>query len=193
MQIMLDTWEAHAMAIYALSWVVLRAREGELVLGDRVVTMRDPTPRFPWSGNGWHSSQTAYATVPLSPELCLRLNQPGERPIAERETSAQIDRINLRSYGWADSYVYGRSRAVIETLHAAALADPDALERRRPSPQVVMEEADPDDPSVGKEHPPGYPRGLWIDPPDMNGGPKFVSYELIWEDEADRPDTAAPP
>jgi len=31
----------------------MRADGSEFVIGDRVVTMVDPTPRFPWSGNGW--------------------------------------------------------------------------------------------------------------------------------------------
>lgn len=174
---MLDTWLERAAAIDEMSWVVLHAHGGEFVLGDRVVTMYDPTPRFPWAGNGWRSSHTAYATVPLSPEICLRINQPDGRRIAERTTSGQIERIDLRSFGWADRHVYARSRDVLEELHAIAQAEPDRVERRRPSPHVILEQADPDDPTVGAEHPPGYPRGLWIT--DDDGSQRWCSYELI--------------
>jgi hypothetical protein len=139
--------------------------------------MFDPTPRFPWSGNGWLSSPCAYATVPLGPELCLRLDQPGGTWIAERNCAKQIERINLRSYGWADRNVYARSRQVLEGLHALAQADPERLERRRSSPHVILEEADPNDPTVGAHHPPGYPRGLWIN--DDDGTRKWCSYELV--------------
>jgi Protein of unknown function (DUF4238) len=183
LRLILDTWLERAAPIHAMSWVALRADGDEFVIGDRVVTMVDPTPRFPWSGNGWLSSPNAYATVPLSPNLCLRLNQPGRwAPIAERKTSRQIQRTNLRSYGWADRYVYGHSRKVLEDLHELARAEPDRLERRRPSPQVILEEADPNDPTVGQEHPPGYPRGLWIT--DDDGSQRWCSYELV---DADPP------
>jgi Protein of unknown function (DUF4238) len=187
LRIMIETWLERAGPIHTMSWVALRANGGEFVIGDRVVTMVDPTPRFPWSGNGWLSSATAYATIPLGPELVLRLDQPGGRWMAERRTSRQIERMNLRSYGWADRYVYARSRQVLEELHTEAKTAPHRLERRRPSPHVILEHADPNDPTVGAEHPPGYPRGLWI--PDDDGSPQWCSYELIYFE--DNPDEQA--
>jgi hypothetical protein len=180
---MLDTWLERAAPIHAMSWLVFRAQGGEFVIGDRVVTMFDPTPRFPWSGNGWLSSECAFATVPLSPDLCLRLDQPGGTWIAERNCATQIERINMRSYGWADRYVYARSRQVLENLYSLARADPERVERGRTSPHVILEEADPGDPTVGAKHPLGYPRGLWIT--DDDGTQRWCSYELL--------DTDAPP
>jgi hypothetical protein len=47
---------------------------------------------------------------------------------------------------------------------------------------VFIKEADPNDPTVGLEHPPGYPRGLWSDDPD--GEPRYMSYELQYLDDA---------
>ena len=70
---------------------------------------------------------------------------------------------------------------VLEELHALARAEPDRVERRGPRPQVILEEADPDDPTVGEEHPPGYPRGLWIT--DDDGSQRWCSYTLIDPDE----------
>jgi hypothetical protein len=149
--------------------------------------MVDPTPRFPWSGNGWLSSDCAYSTVPLSPTLCLRLDQPGGTWINERTCAKQIEPINLRSYGWADRYAYARSRQVLEDLHTLAQANAERIERRRPSPYVIVEEADPNDPTVGAQHPAGYPRGLWI--ADDDGTQRWCSYELIDTDgpSADEP------
>ena len=66
---------------------------------------------------------------------------------------------------------------MLDDLHALALAQPERVEHRRPSPQVILEEANPADPTVGQEHPPGYPRGLWIT--DEDGSQQWCSYELI--------------
>ena len=139
------------------------------------MVMHDPTPRYPFSGTGLRSSPSCFSLMPLGPDLCLRLDQKGGL-LEQRRASQQIDTINLRSYGWAQRFVYGRDRKVLEGLHEHALAAPERVPLPRADPQVICEDADPNDPSVGVEHPPGYPRGLWYDVP--GGPPKFMAYTL---------------
>jgi hypothetical protein len=143
------------------------------------MVMHDPTPKYPFSGNGLRSSPTCFSLMPLGPDLCLRFDQSGAL-LEQRRASRQIDDTNLRSYGWAQRFVYGRDRRVLEDLRQRALAAPELVPTPRPDPQVICEEADPNDPSVGIEHPPGYPRGIWYDAPD---GPKFMAYSLQYSDD----------
>jgi hypothetical protein len=56
-----------AAVIATQDWTLLRATEGEFITNDRGIAMFDPTPRFPWTGNAWHSSPNAEATMPSDP------------------------------------------------------------------------------------------------------------------------------
>jgi hypothetical protein len=116
--------------------------------------------------------------MPLGPDVCIRLDQ-GDEPIALRRAERQVERLNLRSYGWAERFVYGRRRQLLEELHHVATEEPERVEHPKPNPQVVLEEADPHDPDVGAEHPPGWPRGLWVE--DDDGGERWCSYYLVHE------------
>ena len=180
LQGMLRTWLDFAGQLHDMHWKLLHTREGDLVIGDRPMTMHDPTPRFPFSGNGLHSSSAAYTLVPLGSSLCLRLDRTGTR-LEQRSVARQVERINLRSYGWAERFVYGADRRLLEELHAIATRHPERAPGPRAEPQVICEEADPNDPTVGAEHPPGYPRGLWYTPPDAP--PVFMAYRLQHMDD----------
>jgi hypothetical protein len=180
LQHMLQSWLQIAGELHGLRWKLLWAREAEFVIGDRPMVMHDPTPRFPFSGNGIHSSPTAYTLMPLGPDLCLRMDHHGDH-LCERTVTRQANLINLRSYGWAQRFVYARGRHVLEELHEHAQAHPEEAPGPRPDPQVICEDADPDDPSVGAEHPPGYPKGIWYSPPGEE--PKFMAYTLQYMDD----------
>lgn len=172
---MLETWLEMAGVIHGLCWKLLFARDSEFVLGDRPMVMHDPSPKFPFSGNGLVSSPTSYTLMPLGPALCLRLDQVGDG-LVRRNARRQVALVNLRSYGWAKRFVYARTRDVLEALHGYAVAHPDEVPAPRPDPQVFVEEADPDDPAVGAEHPAGYPKGIWYDEPGQR--PRFMAYKL---------------
>lgn len=118
--------------------------------------------------------------MPIGPRLCLRMDQKGE-PLEQRNAARQVATINLRSYGWAERFVYAVSRDALVELHQRALDVPDAVPRPRPDPQVICEVADPEDPDVGAEHPPGYPKGFWYSPPDAP--PQFMTYRLQYRDD----------
>jgi hypothetical protein len=177
---LIENWLQFAGELADLRWKALRSRNEQFIIGDRPMVMHDPTPRYPFSGNGIKSSPTAYTLMPLAPLLCLRLDQSGA-PFETRHADRQVERINLRSYGWAERFIYAGDRTVLEKLHARVQSDPDLAPGPRPNPQIICEEADPDDPAVGAEHPPGYPRGLWYERED--GSPVYMSYRLQYADD----------
>jgi Protein of unknown function (DUF4238) len=177
-QMMLGTADDVARSIFGMEWLLLKAADGEFVSADRPLAMHDPTPKFPWSGHAWLSSPNAETSYPISPRHCL-LVRPGSASISVRSIPIQgIREMNLRTYGWAARYIYGRTQKVVTDVRRDAKQHPElVIEPRRPAP-VVLEEADPDDPTVGVEHAKrGWPRGVWHD--DPNGEPRFMAYTLL--------------
>jgi hypothetical protein len=92
--------------------------------------------------------------------------------------SRTVRDINLRTYGWAERFVYGRTQEVVQGVRQNAKRHPDKVIRPRAPMQVLFEPADPDDPTVGAEYVKrGLPRGAWV--PDENGQRQFVSYTVL--------------
>jgi hypothetical protein len=138
--------------IFLMRWSLLRARDGEFVTSDRALAMHDPSPEYPWSAQAWRSSPDVETTIPLSSNACL-LVTPGppftdERGIA-RET---VERINLRTYGWAQRYLYGSSQQTVVEMHTAAKKRPRDVVRPITPKQVLLFEADPSDDALSREH-----------------------------------------
>ncbi|MGI8920812.1 MAG: DUF4238 domain-containing protein [Solirubrobacteraceae bacterium] len=187
-QMMLRTADAVASAIASLSWGVVAAKEDEFVICDRALAVHDSTPKFPWSGHALLSSPTAETIFPLTPGVCLALFQR-ERAVVSYEIGAdEVRELNLRTYGWASQYIYGRTQDVVQRVRKQAKEKPELVIRPRTSKPVLLEWADPDDPTVGAEHvKKGWPRGVMI--PDENGAPRFAAYTLI--DPADEASVSA--
>jgi Protein of unknown function (DUF4238) len=177
-QMMLRTADSLAESIATLIWVLIEASDGEFIASDRALSMHDPQPKFPWSGHAIRSSQEAQTTFPLSPRHSLGLIQGGPQ-IASTEANAKEVRIfNLRTYGWASQFIYGRTQAAVQRVRVQAKAHPGLVIRPRAPKTVILERADPNDPTVGVEHAKkGWPRGLWATGDD--GVDYFCSYELV--------------
>lgn len=185
LQGMFANWLDLAGAICDLRWVLLRTGGPAFVIGDRPLMWVDPTPQFPWSSPAPQSSATSFGLFPLGANACLRLSQDGDDLVARR-AERQARRINLRSWGWAERHVYAADSSVLEEIHAVATDHPDLTGGPPPDCTVILEVADPDDPSVGSEHPPGWPRGLWQ--LGSNGEPdRFCSYTVVRCDEDTTP------
>jgi hypothetical protein len=89
-----------------------------------------------------------------------------------------VREFNLRTYGWASQFIYGRTQEVVQRVRAQAKDKPALVIRPRLQTNVILEEADPNDPNVGKEHVKrGWPRGFMA--PGADGRPVFHSYQLI--------------
>lgn len=169
------TW----FAINCLPWTVLKAKAGYLfVCSDRPLTMYDPTPPFPWSAPAWESSPLVEATLPLGRDLCLRIGPNQPKRLSVKETTRQVDRINLRTYGWATRYVYGPSPDLLERLQERADEAPRPVRKRL----VMLEDADRADPDAADRNAArGWPRYIGLE--DDQGNSRQVSYEVIDTDD----------
>jgi Protein of unknown function (DUF4238) len=169
------TW----LAINLLPWTVLKAKPGHLfVCSDRPLTMHDPTPPFPWSAPAWESSPLVESTLPLGRDLCLRIGPSQPKRLSMKETTRQVDRINLRTYGWATRYVYGPSADLLERLYERADEAPRPIRKRL----VMLEDADRADPAAADRNAArGWPRYIGIE--DDQGNIRQVSYEVIDTDD----------
>ncbi|MEA2493950.1 MAG: hypothetical protein QOJ29_1861 [Thermoleophilaceae bacterium] len=181
-KLLVENAAALGETVAGLEWTVLRVLEDELVTSDRALAMYDSDLEFPWSGNAWESSPSAETTFPLSPDALLVL-RPGMPGIGEAEADRRLaEQVNLRTYGWASRYIYGSSQQVVSQVRAQAKQRPDWVPRPRVPRQLVLEQADENDPTVGLEHVKrGWPRGLWVD--DDQGRPRFMSYRVIDPDD----------
>jgi hypothetical protein len=150
-QLAFDALYSHAVEIYGLAWSVL---EGSgFITSDRGLAMFDPAPRVPWAGNGVLSSPKAETTIPLSPTMCLLLRDEGDELLyTSVADDAQVSQINLRTYGWADRFVYGPTEEQLQALHERAMSDLENVPRPVPHRQVMLMPVDPEDPSFAKRN-----------------------------------------
>lgn len=178
LELMLSVCDDVASMVYALQWTVVTAGEGEFITSDRPLSMVDPTPPFPWSGNAWQSSPQCRTHFPLSPQTCLVI-EPGPPAIGRAQLDARgVRTVNFATYGWADRHIFGRTQQVVTDLRRAAKRAGARIPRPRPNLLVVLEEADPDDPDVGRENAArGWPRGVWVDGED--GTQRFCAYRVM--------------
>lgn len=136
--------------LIAFDWTLLRAPNGGFVTSDRSYAIHDPTPPFPWAAQGLLSSEASETTVPLSVDACLLVRPAtGACGMSEKElTPSEVEAINLRTYGWADRYLYARDQDTIVAVHTAANRHPENVVRPKPFSQVALLEPDPDDDSL---------------------------------------------
>lgn len=140
-----DRLGTDAQLIYQLHWTLLTAAEGSFITSDRGVAMHDPEPPWPWTGNGLNSSPAAETMVPLASDACLLLTPSGSRAgrAARRVGQAEVDSINLRTFGWADRHLFGESQAAIDRVRSLARAAPRRAPRPRPTRNVLILPAAP--------------------------------------------------
>lgn len=147
-----------AYVIFEMDWRLL-LKKGAFVASDRGLAMYDPEPRFPFSAQSWRSSPAAETTIPLSSDAVLLI-----RPLSFGIDTQEVDEdgarcLNLRTYGWASGYIYGQTEELVESVRQAAADYPNEVGRPRPRSQLMLFEADPDDPTFAdaneKE---GWPR-----------------------------------
>lgn len=141
-----------ALTIYPADWTLLRTQTA-FVTSDTGLSMHDPTPPLPWTGNAWFSSPQAETAIPLSSSACLLITLGNEARIRELDaTDDETDRLNLRAYGWASDYAYGESQEVVVELRRLAKRRPTEVPSPRPVHNTILVDADPDDPSLADEH-----------------------------------------
>lgn len=174
----LEYLDTIAQLVDRLPWTLLVSTSEGFVTSDRPLTRHDPRPGLPWQGLGWLSSPTVASTVPLSSGACLRLSAADHRWITVRETTKQIDRINLRAYGWATQHLFAASRQTLERLHDVAQSHPELVPRAVKQTNVLVEDPETADPAVAARNVErGWP--AYIDLPQEDGSYRRMSYEVI--------------
>lgn len=130
-----------------MGWTLLTNDNGSFVTSDRGLAMLDPSPQFPWSGAAWGSSPDVEVTIPIAADTCLLVHY-ADAPSVIDVTDKQAAGINLRTYGWANDYIYGISQQSVVSVRQAAKKHPHAVARPKPHATVMLLKADPADSSI---------------------------------------------
>ncbi|MGA2163217.1 MAG: DUF4238 domain-containing protein [Solirubrobacteraceae bacterium] len=135
-------------------WTLLKAPNGGFITSDRGYAIHDPFPPYPWAAQGILSSERSETTIPLSDTTCLLMRpMPMGGAMNVREVSSrEVERINLRTYGWARSHVFARSQITLDAVRVASRRQPANVIRPKPFSQVFLLDPDPDDKSLGNEN-----------------------------------------
>lgn len=147
--------------IFGMDWQLIR-RADAFITSERGLAIHDPAPSYPWMTQTLFSSPQAETTIPLASDACLRL-RPGSGQLTIAEVGRrEAEKINLRTYGWAEGYIYGRTQHLLSETRRLARHHPQDVIRRRPHHNVVVLERDPDDESLAEMHrrrgePPYFP------------------------------------
>lgn len=175
---MLRTTDRVASSFAGLSWVLLEAEQDEFITCDRAIAMHDPELRFPWSGHAPRSSPKAQTSCALTTKHMLVLVQLPQPVIVSSADAVEVREFNLRTYGWADQYVYGRTQEVVQRVRTQAKRFSKEVVRPKKPTTVLLEEVDPNDQTVGAEHLRiGWPRTVVID--DDDGIARTFSYQIL--------------
>jgi hypothetical protein len=142
--------------VYQLHWYVVELEGRAFVTSDCGLSMYDPTPRFPWSGNGWVGSPNSQTAIPLDSRRCMLVTPgrhgPTERLDQRRAAKPEVDAVNLRTYGFASQYIFSHSQQVATDLRALAKRRPDDVVRPQPNPAVMLIKAEEGDDRLADEH-----------------------------------------
>jgi hypothetical protein len=108
---------------------------------------------------------------------------PGPSSIATARVGRDgVRAINLRTYGWASRYIYGSSQGVVVKVRRQAKKYHHLVIRPRKGTGVILEEVDPNDPTVGVEHlRRGWPRMVAYQNED--GSQRAMGYTVLDPDD----------
>lgn len=163
-------------------WTLLTTEGSEFVTSDRALSIYDPAPRFPWSAHAVSSSSLSQTAVPLGLRSCLVLI-PSQKPAFERRSAArgEVRQFNLRTYGWADRYIYGSTQETVVSVRKAAKRYPDLVKRPRPLRLVTLVESKEGDTRLADDHRRrGWPP--YLQAPGEDGLPRRFDYMVLNED-----------
>jgi hypothetical protein len=149
-----------ADVIYQMTWTLLKAERG-FITSDRALAMFDPSLQLPWESEAWASSPNVEVTIPLTEASCLVLHFDDSAPAVAEAEQVDVDRVNLRTYGWARDYVYGETQDDVALVRRIAKRRPKDVPHQRSKHQVLLFEADPQDTSIADANVQrGWPRYL---------------------------------
>jgi hypothetical protein len=140
-----------SQVIFDLEWLLLECADG-FVTSDRGFAIHDPSPRYPWSSQSLISSPDSETTLSLDRDVCVLL-RVGDRTIGRQAISKEdAMAVNLRTYGWADEYIFGPTQQAVVDVRIAAKSSPARVIRQKPLNHVSLIEPDPTDDSLVREN-----------------------------------------
>lgn len=163
-------------------WTLMRSSEGRFVTSDRGLSIYDPTPRFPWSAHAVASSPNSQTMIPMGSDSCLGLLPSREAGFQSRAVRLEEVRlVNLRTYGWADKYIYGSTQDAVVAVRKAAKRYPHLVKKPRPLQFVTLVESQEGDTRLADEHRRrGWPP--YLKAPNQDGTPTKFDYMVLDED-----------
>jgi Protein of unknown function (DUF4238) len=162
LQLGISTASAVATVVFQMTWTLLRRPNAGFVTSDRGLAMYDSGRKYPWSGEAWGSSPEVEVTIPVSTDTCLLLHFAPLPPVLDAD-GADIERVNLRMYGWAGGYIYGTTQDAVAAVRRTAKRRPQTVTHPTPKHQVMLLEADPADTSIAEANERrGWPRYLVV-------------------------------
>jgi hypothetical protein len=168
--------------IFASRWIMLRAARGQFVTSDVGLAMHDPEPKFPWSAQAWQSSPSVEVTIPLSSTACLLIT-PGPATFDRIDVDEEeVEEVNLRTFGWADRFLFGAERTELERLTRQAARKPELVVEPKPRRSVCLLQPADGDRSLADEHRRrGWPE--YVSAPDPQTGERCPhDYMVVGED-----------
>jgi hypothetical protein len=112
---MMSGWLAAAEVIDLMHWHLLRPASGrEFVQNDQGVARLDSSTTLTARG------VTPQWLFPLAPDACLMVREGSRALSFHGSTEAGTTDINLRLYGWAERFIFGRTQAAVSETHTAA-------------------------------------------------------------------------
>ena len=141
-----------ALMFAGMEWTLLRAEQAEFVTSDRGMSSFDPTPKHPWSSHGIYSSPNAETYFPISSGAAIMVT-PGRPTLHVSEaTTSMVAETNLRIYGWANRYVFGRNQEAVARVRRGAKKRPQIAVPPIPRRLVQVIERDPADDRLARAH-----------------------------------------
>jgi Protein of unknown function (DUF4238) len=166
--------------LIACHWTLLRSPTGGFITSDRGHAIDDPSPPYAWVAPALLSSERVEVSAPLGDADCLLIH-PGfaDAGLDVREVSAhEIEQINLRTFGWAQKYVFAKSQATLQAVRVASRRHPARVTRPKPFCHITLIECDPDDNSLAEANVRrGWPARL------PNDAGELCDYLVIPDDE----------
>lgn len=138
----------------AMEWTLLRSpADSPFITSDVGIVVVDPSPAHPWSPPTPLSSPDAQTFVPISSNYCLVLTSGGPTLEIVDATKSRVDEINLRIYGWADRFIYGKSQSIVSRVRR--LLKTPKCKHAESSPEarfVTLIPQDPADDRLARAH-----------------------------------------
>lgn len=118
---MFENLDRGASLVNQLGWCLLVTASGdEFVTSDTPFTMYDPDPGDGFRGIGLASSPFVQSAVPLDPSACLTMSLSFQRWNTREASAEEVNHINLRTYEWADRWVYASTQHALQEARRAA-------------------------------------------------------------------------